>query len=336
MKLFILNIILVALATGCGDTKFSKLEPRPNQNIEDSVIDHLKNNAKNNAQCHDEMTTLIENNKSELKNFVAQLKMLPSKTTPGLPDSNEDYFKQQLKKILSPDFKDALIELSSTLEAIANDDDLINSLKTVHSEIMLESGDRFSELLMAVTQSPYAGTAILEAVKKHLECDTFDPANALEASLNLLSETKEIVLGNLGYLLGNTNLFEDGKKIIKGVELIKNAKKIQQFLPVTTGDNLKFICELENLKTYQNHIKLLNTLLTKNSKDPKAPRPLRALLNMSLKLFTMNKETNNCLGRSFDDLKKEDLKANLLMIADYLVSEKSGLLSIINAMKPRT
>jgi hypothetical protein len=76
--------------------------------------------------------------------------------------------------------------------------------------------------------------------------------------------------------------------------------------------------------------------LAKNPSDPNAPRPLRAILNMSLKLFTLNKETNNCSGVSFDTLKKEDFKNNLLMVADYLIDEKTGLLSIINAMKPRT
>ena len=95
------------------------------------------------------------------------------------------------------------------------------------------------------------------------------------------------------------------------------------------------MCNLENLDAYKNHVKFFASLLTKTPGNPDAPRPLRALLNMSLQLFTMNKEANECAGKSFDGLKKEDLKATLLMVAEYLVDEKIGVLGIINMMKPR-
>ncbi len=314
-------IALVVLLAGCGDAKFSKLD-KPTKSAEDSILEGVKKTAASAYQCKEQRLALIHENEGLVRSLITQFKNTLPKNDGNVPKIDlkplaEQYYERAPDADLVDDicgiltsqgFKTVLQETAELIEQVANNNNVMANIMGIHNSLGKKPGDKIAEMVSMLAEDA-SKRDMLFGVAKTALCESASNENIVDAlmSYSVLLE------------LGQNALFLIGSPVKKHAKSLYNTKiaipeNLKKFVMLAQGIAPKQdFCSMENLDAYQKHFQLAATLL-KAPENPEQPRPLRTLLNTTMRLYTMA-DTNECKGLSYDSIQQEDLQETLFRLA---------------------
>ncbi|MES2504740.1 MAG: hypothetical protein V4534_07675 [Myxococcota bacterium] len=341
MKTKFIILAPLLLAIGCGNAEFSEFDSKPMPPPEELVATAMELMASGAETCKEQRMSLVKDNCGRVKEVVGHLKKIAKKSTKvditpmvtHYAQVNNDMIKDMIAIITSDGFKVVLIQVADLLTSIANDTDIIAPMEKLHKGFSEQPGDRLAEIISNVATNTTYQQAVFGAMHTAL-CENATEQDILGA---LFSPSVIWELGpNAGYLL--TSKFADnylklqGK--LKGLTIPKETQDfiglIQQMIP--NQDLTTQICDMQ-VANFQKHFALVASLL-KAPANSAHPRPLRTLLNMLFKVYTMT-ELDGCVGKSFDTFGSEDIKKTLELMSAFIKNEDTGLMGFLKNLKPR-
>lgn len=320
--------VFVFLLAGCGGPQFSQPEPKPAVSTGASILEGIKQTAANSGQCSEQRTKLIAENENEvvLKNLIEELLKLAPKeigeTKIDIKTIAEAYYARPndadpmsdiVGILTSNGFKTVLKETAILIEQVVNDKMIMDHLASIHADLNGKSGDKVAELLELLANDAQIRDTLLGLVK--VECN-----NKTQKNLADLWLSPKIFLGKFG-AKGIAVLMSDftvhAHSLYKTLSAITIHPDITKFKDLVMGIAPKpDFCSINDLDAYQKHFELAAKLLQAPT-DSKQLRPLRTVLNLLVRMWTME-EANSCTGFSYDELKQENLRDTLLMISGLI------------------
>lgn len=329
--------LFLLLLMGCGNAKLSQSENKSNQSVEEMISKALEIYAQESPQCSVQKLALVKGNQSHVQRLVTQLKGLSAPTAAGLnmkalqnyaDTSESDQFHVIVQVLTGKSFKTVLMQSADLIKQVAKDSVIMTNLSGIHDDLGLEPGDRVAELLSMLATNQTQRQTLLQVTKLALCTETASEKTILDA---LQSPAVLWQLGPNGVYLLGSSLAHHAEPLWKTMKALPIPKELTQFISLMknmlpTGN----MCTLENLNAYAPHFEILAALL-----DGQDQRPLKSLINMLFKVYTME-ESNQCSGISFDDLKQEKIENAFLKIADFLSDEQEGIPAFLQKIKPRS
>ncbi|MEI6804919.1 MAG: hypothetical protein WCK49_00240 [Myxococcaceae bacterium] len=329
---------LLILLTGCNN--INQTEIKSKTYLEEVVTKSLEGFAANSSVCREEKVALVRKDKALIQNLVAQVKNLANSSpiatlniksfSQYLDQSTADQIDMMFQILTSDGFRVVVGQTADLLRTVSTNDAILDNLTSVRDDLLSEPGDRISEIITSLASDRAKQDALLGAVKS-ATCN-----NPSETDLVGLLFTPQVLweLGANGTYLIASPLAQHARPLLLAVQQLAIPDELAQFVAMVKDMLPKQdICLIDNLDAYQPHIALALSLF-KASDTANEPRPLRSLVNVLFKLYTME-DSNQCSGTSFDDLTKQSIQDALTTTANFLSDEQHGVVGVLKKMKPR-
>ncbi|MBL4817724.1 MAG: hypothetical protein JKY15_00645 [Deltaproteobacteria bacterium] len=338
--MFRLSLLALLLTLGCQSKEIEEFLSKQQEHSVEEVTQHvLKSYASTAPECSTEMMQLVGENEANTTKVVSLFKELASGHSSK--PINLDKFKserEQIAQIFTHDqFFEVLQDASKLLREISSNDKIMSSLEAVHQSFQAEDGDRLAEILEVAFSQPSKLQTLFEAARTWA-CSDYsqdDLLGFIYAPKTLWELGGRKLLSNGLFLVGSGDFVPNSLQVQQNLAALELPPKLKEFVGLLKEmlPKGKGICGVDNLGPYEKHFAVLYELF-KQPEQADSQRPLRKLVNMAVKMYTMS-SSNQCHGHKFDELNAEDLKQVIEKLAHFIESDETGLVAILKKARPR-